>query len=127
MECVRSNGAKFGFGLVLLLGAAIVLAPRAAASDSVTYVESVDCVGGTCAARLRTEPLTRTVRERLSGGMCLEYVRQIAGMKKVPTVDPRTPIELPQYQDSPSRHVRCDQSASAGKVPVATLDPRARN
>ena len=130
MAQVQSVNHKATLGLVLLVGAAFMAAlPGARASDSITYVESVDCVAGVCTARLRTEPVMRTVRERHAGNMCVEFTRSIAGMKKVPTVDPNTPIQLPQYQDSPSRFVRCDQKAAdgnGGNLLHAGLDSRRR-
>jgi hypothetical protein len=98
---------------ISLLGLAMLAAVPAARADSdtVTYVDSVSCTAGVCEARHKTEPVERTLRERYSGGVCVEYTRRITGMKKVPTTDPLVSIEVPQYQVGESRHLRCDQAA----------------
>ena len=81
-------------------------------SDTVTYVESVSCTAGVCEVRHRTEPVEQTVRERYAGNICLEYTRRITGVRKVQSLDPLTPIELPQYVNGQARQSRCEQASA---------------
>jgi hypothetical protein len=109
--------------VALLLGAAALAAPaaRGANADEVTYVDSVDCTAGACEVRRKTEPVERMMRERYSGGVCIEYTRRIAGLRKVPSRDPQTPLEVPQYEDSRPRHIGCDQKAAADAPRVLAI------
>jgi len=124
MGQVHKDSGKFGIALAVFVGASALAATSVRAADSVTYVESVDCVAGVCEARHKTEPLVRTMRERHPGGMCTEFTRRIAGLKKVPTIDPNRSIELPQYQDSQTRYVRCDQNGASGRLVSAAASTR---
>ena len=113
MQNVQTGNNRLLIGSILLIGAAMFLAAPAARADSdtVTYVDSVSCSAGVCEARHKTEPVEQVMRERYSGGVCVEYTRRITGMKRVPTTDPLVSIEVPQYQVGESRHLRCDQAA----------------
>lgn len=70
----------------------------------VTYVASVQCAAGACEVQRVTVPVVSIVREQYVGGICVEYTRQITGMKKIPSLDPATPIEDPQFENSGPRH-----------------------
>ena len=110
----------------LLAGMAALSATGARATEQVTYVDGVDCGAGACEVRRKTEPLERLVFERHARGICVEYTRRIAGLRKVPSRDPATPLEIPQYEDSRPRHVSCEKAAAPEAARLAGLPSLSR-
>ena len=92
----------------------------------VTYVASVQCAAGACEVQRLTVPVVSIVREQYVGGICVEYTRQITGMKKIPSLDPATPIEDPQFENSPPRHACTKQGSGHGFPAIDSETARAR-
>jgi hypothetical protein len=111
---LRSAAARRGARLAALAVCAGALAwPAPADADgtqTVTYVESVDCLADRCEPRHRTVPLRSTVRETVAGGLCVEYARRIVTILTYPTRDPATRLEVPEYEFGPVRQVACERA-----------------